>query len=119
MYLYLKYLLFVPRCSTIELERLYNLALHGSDEEKSAAAKILCGASLIRGWNIQVKLMFLCSSKSCNSLHIFVKSSFKPQIVGRLRFEHSSVYVMLPTNATLLFFRYFDVFPLVDLLSDS
>ena len=28
----------------------------GLEEERSAAAKILCGASLIRGWNIQVSI---------------------------------------------------------------
>jgi hypothetical protein len=37
-----------------ELEKLYNIAANGSEEEKTAAAKILCGASLVRGWNIQV-----------------------------------------------------------------
>lgn len=30
------------------------MAVKGSDDEKIAAATILCGASLIRGWNIQV-----------------------------------------------------------------
>ncbi|KAG1338909.1 mediator of RNA polymerase II transcription subunit 33A-like [Cocos nucifera] len=42
-----------PATSVVELEKLYHIALNGSEEEKSAAAKILCGASLIRGWNIQ------------------------------------------------------------------
>jgi hypothetical protein len=37
-----------------ELEKLYSLAVLGSEEEKLAASKILCGASLLRGWNIQV-----------------------------------------------------------------
>jgi len=37
-----------------ELDKLYNVAANGSEEEKTAAAKILCGASLVRGWNIQV-----------------------------------------------------------------
>jgi hypothetical protein len=27
---------------------------NGSEEEKTAAAKIMCGASLVCGWNIQV-----------------------------------------------------------------
>nr|XP_010921239.1 mediator of RNA polymerase II transcription subunit 33A isoform X2 [Elaeis guineensis] len=42
-----------PATSVVELEKLYHIALNGSEEEKSAAAKILCGASLVRGWNIQ------------------------------------------------------------------
>ncbi|XP_066366779.1 mediator of RNA polymerase II transcription subunit 33A-like isoform X3 [Miscanthus floridulus] len=36
-----------------ELEKLYSFAVSGSPEEKLAASKILCGASLLRGWNIQ------------------------------------------------------------------
>uniref|UniRef100_A0A0A9CRH4 Mediator of RNA polymerase II transcription subunit 33A n=1 Tax=Arundo donax TaxID=35708 RepID=A0A0A9CRH4_ARUDO len=42
-----------PASSVAELEKLYNIAVNGSEEEKTAAAKILCGASLVRGWNIQ------------------------------------------------------------------
>jgi hypothetical protein len=33
---------------------LYSFAVSGSPEEKLPASKILCGASLLRGWNIQV-----------------------------------------------------------------
>ncbi|XP_020540898.1 mediator of RNA polymerase II transcription subunit 33A isoform X2 [Jatropha curcas] len=46
-------LLITPAPSLAEIEKLYHIALNGSGEEKSAAAKILCGASLTRGWNIQ------------------------------------------------------------------
>uniref|UniRef100_A0A2P2K0V4 Mediator of RNA polymerase II transcription subunit 33A n=1 Tax=Rhizophora mucronata TaxID=61149 RepID=A0A2P2K0V4_RHIMU len=46
-------LLTTPAPSLVEIEKLYQIALNGSVEEKSAAAKILCGASLSRGWNIQ------------------------------------------------------------------
>ncbi|KAK4582106.1 hypothetical protein RGQ29_025323 [Quercus rubra] len=42
-----------PASSLAEIEKLYYIALNGSEEEKSAAAKILCGASISRGWNIQ------------------------------------------------------------------
>lgn len=45
----------VAGCSQLEIERLYNIALNGSEEEKTTAAKILCGASLASGWNVQVK----------------------------------------------------------------
>jgi hypothetical protein len=40
--------------SVAELEKLYSFAVLGSEAEKLAASKILCGASLLRGWNIQV-----------------------------------------------------------------
>ncbi|KAJ3688468.1 hypothetical protein LUZ61_017632 [Rhynchospora tenuis] len=43
----------IPAPSVTELKKLNHLALHGSDEERSAASKILCGASLARGWRVQ------------------------------------------------------------------
>lgn len=46
-------LITTPASSLAEIEKLYHIALNGPEEEKSAAAKILCGASLSRGWNIQ------------------------------------------------------------------
>ncbi|KAJ6395149.1 hypothetical protein OIU77_020417 [Salix suchowensis] len=46
-------LLATPAPSLAEIEKLYDIALNGSVEERSAAAKILCGASLSHGWNIQ------------------------------------------------------------------
>ncbi|WCJ23664.1 Mediator of RNA polymerase II transcription subunit 33A [Euphorbia peplus] len=42
-----------PASSLAELEKVYELAVKGSDDEKISAATILCGASLLRGWNIQ------------------------------------------------------------------
>ncbi|XP_068669237.1 mediator of RNA polymerase II transcription subunit 33A-like [Aristolochia californica] len=42
-----------PASSLAEIEKLYHIALSASDEEKTAAAQVLCGASLSRGWNIQ------------------------------------------------------------------
>jgi hypothetical protein len=42
--------------SLSELEKLHSFAVSGSEEEKLAASKILCGASFLRGWNIQVWL---------------------------------------------------------------
>ncbi|KAI7755503.1 hypothetical protein M8C21_031677 [Ambrosia artemisiifolia] len=36
-----------------EIEKIYGIAINGSEEEKISAATVLCGASLIRGWNIQ------------------------------------------------------------------
>nr|XP_027188306.1 mediator of RNA polymerase II transcription subunit 33A-like isoform X2 [Cicer arietinum] len=42
-----------PASSPAEIEKLYYIALNGSELERPAAAKILCGASLGRGWYIQ------------------------------------------------------------------
>ncbi|KAH7522398.1 hypothetical protein FEM48_Zijuj07G0134100 [Ziziphus jujuba var. spinosa] len=42
-----------PASSLAELEKVFEVAVSGSDDEKISAASILCGASLIRGWNIQ------------------------------------------------------------------
>ncbi|XP_021607457.1 mediator of RNA polymerase II transcription subunit 33A isoform X3 [Manihot esculenta] len=43
----------IPASSLAELEKVYELAVRGPDDEKMSAATILCGASLLRGWNIQ------------------------------------------------------------------
>ncbi|XP_077232002.1 mediator of RNA polymerase II transcription subunit 33A-like isoform X2 [Tasmannia lanceolata] len=42
-----------PASSLAELEKMFEIAINGSDDEKASAATILCGASLIRGWSIQ------------------------------------------------------------------
>ncbi|GMH10069.1 hypothetical protein Nepgr_011910 [Nepenthes gracilis] len=42
-----------PASSIAEVEKMYHTALNGLEDEKAAAAKILCGASLCCGWNIQ------------------------------------------------------------------
>ncbi|KAG2721669.1 hypothetical protein I3760_02G091900 [Carya illinoinensis] len=42
-----------PASSLAELEKIFEIAVKGTDDEKISAATILCGASLIRGWNIQ------------------------------------------------------------------
>lgn len=42
-----------PASSLAELEKIFEIAISGSDDDKVSAASILCGASLIRGWNIQ------------------------------------------------------------------
>ncbi|PSS06398.1 Mediator of RNA polymerase II transcription subunit 33A like [Actinidia chinensis var. chinensis] len=48
-----------PASSLAEIEKIYQIAVSGSDDEKISAAKILCGASLIRGWNIQEHTVLL------------------------------------------------------------
>ncbi|CAL5415993.1 unnamed protein product [Camellia sinensis] len=42
-----------PASSLAELEKVFETAVKGSDDEKVAAATVLCGASLTQGWNIQ------------------------------------------------------------------
>ncbi|XP_057816725.1 mediator of RNA polymerase II transcription subunit 33A [Cryptomeria japonica] len=46
-------LIATPASSLAELEKVYQIAISGSEEERLAAASILCGASLVRGWNVQ------------------------------------------------------------------
>ncbi|KAJ0491871.1 putative mediator of RNA polymerase II transcription subunit 33A/B [Helianthus annuus] len=48
-----------PASSLAELEKVFEIAVKGSDDEKVAAATILCGASLIRGWNVQHSVYFI------------------------------------------------------------
>ncbi|KAH6818865.1 REF4-related 1 [Perilla frutescens var. frutescens] len=42
-----------PATSLAEIERMYEIAVSGTDDEKISAATIFCGASLTRGWSIQ------------------------------------------------------------------
>ncbi|XP_011033679.1 PREDICTED: mediator of RNA polymerase II transcription subunit 33B isoform X1 [Populus euphratica] len=42
-----------PASSLPEVEKIYEIAVNGSGDEKISAAAILCGASFVRGWNIQ------------------------------------------------------------------
>ncbi|WOL04556.1 mediator of RNA polymerase II transcription subunit 33A-like [Canna indica] len=46
-------LMVIPASSLVEVERLFQIIVNGSEEDKLAAAKILCGATLVRGWNVQ------------------------------------------------------------------
>ncbi|GFZ14083.1 REF4-related 1 [Actinidia rufa] len=54
-----------PASSLAELEKVFEIAVKGSDDEKIAAAAILCGASLIRGWNIQEHIVYFISRLLC------------------------------------------------------
>ncbi|VYS55888.1 unnamed protein product [Arabidopsis thaliana] len=46
-------LITTPASSLAEIEKMYEVATTGSEDEKIAVASILCGASLFRGWSIQ------------------------------------------------------------------
>ncbi|KAE8660797.1 Mediator of RNA polymerase II transcription subunit 33B [Hibiscus syriacus] len=51
-----------PEASLPEIEKIYEIATKGSNDEKISAASILCGASVVRGWNIQQQaVMFITS----------------------------------------------------------
>ncbi|KAI4329735.1 hypothetical protein MLD38_028085 [Melastoma candidum] len=43
----------IPASSLAEIEKIYEIAINGSEDEKISSATILCGASLVRGWNVQ------------------------------------------------------------------
>jgi hypothetical protein len=45
--------------SLAELKKIYDVAINGSENDKISAATVLCGATLISGWNIQVGKQFL------------------------------------------------------------
>ncbi|RDX69911.1 Mediator of RNA polymerase II transcription subunit 33A, partial [Mucuna pruriens] len=47
-----------PASSLAEIEKIFEFAINGSDEERISAATILCGASLVRGWNVQEHIIF-------------------------------------------------------------
>lgn len=51
--------------SLAELKKIYEIAVQGSDDDKIAAATILCGASLFRGWNIQEHTVYFITRLLC------------------------------------------------------
>ncbi|XP_057964186.1 mediator of RNA polymerase II transcription subunit 33A-like [Malania oleifera] len=42
-----------PASNLAEIKKIYDIAVNGSYDEKISAATILCGASLLHGWNVQ------------------------------------------------------------------
>jgi hypothetical protein len=47
----------------MELEKIFEIAVNGSNDEKISVAMILCGASLIWGWNLQVWIFIKLKKK--------------------------------------------------------
>ncbi|XP_010044349.2 mediator of RNA polymerase II transcription subunit 33A isoform X2 [Eucalyptus grandis] len=80
-----------PATSLAETEKLYNVALNGSNEEKSAAATIMCGASLSRGWNIQEHVVK------------FVVKLLSPPVPSGHNGPHSHFVDYMPMLSALLF----------------
>ncbi|KAF8731892.1 hypothetical protein HU200_015837 [Digitaria exilis] len=46
-------LLSTPAPSLAEVKKLFEVAINGSDDDNVSAATVLCGATLLRGWNFQ------------------------------------------------------------------
>ncbi|XP_039793952.1 mediator of RNA polymerase II transcription subunit 33A-like [Panicum virgatum] len=46
-------LISTPAPSLAEVEKLFEVAVNGSDDDNVSAATVLCGATLLRGWNFQ------------------------------------------------------------------
>lgn len=75
-----------PASSLAEIEKLYFIALNGTEVERPAAAKILCSASLSRGWYIQEHVV-----------HYVVKLLASPVPLG-----HSGSWSLLVDNMSML-----------------
>ncbi|KAK3444706.1 hypothetical protein EUGRSUZ_A00858 [Eucalyptus grandis] len=81
-----------PATSFSEIEKLYYVAMNGSNEEKSAAARIICGASLSRGWNIQSYFVdsmpmlsaILFGASSIDTVHILSLHGAVPEVAAAL-----------------------------------
>ncbi|KAF7152463.1 hypothetical protein RHSIM_Rhsim01G0086300 [Rhododendron simsii] len=85
-----------------EIEKIYEITVSGSDEEKISAAKILCGASLMRGWNIQEHTVLLItkllsppvpSDYSGSESHLIGYPPFlNVLLVGILSIDHVQIF---------------------------
>eukprot|EP00249_Psilotum_nudum_P014446 c24828_g1_i1 orf=179-4354(+) len=58
-------LMATPAGSLAELEKVFQTAINGQEDERAAAASILCGASLLRGWNVQEHVVHLVVRLLC------------------------------------------------------
>ncbi|KAJ3688470.1 hypothetical protein LUZ61_017634 [Rhynchospora tenuis] len=65
----------IPAPSSLELKKLAHLAFNGSENERLAAVKILGGASLTRGWNIQVPQVAAALVRLCEGFGSFSHTS--------------------------------------------
>ncbi|KAF3320361.1 mediator of RNA polymerase II transcription subunit 33A-like protein [Carex littledalei] len=76
-----KFLTITAAPSVAELEKLYIIALNGSEEERPMASRILCGSSLTRGWNFQehavdIMVKLLSPSSSLDSSEIEIENRY-------------------------------------------
>ncbi|XP_057964182.1 mediator of RNA polymerase II transcription subunit 33A-like isoform X2 [Malania oleifera] len=104
-----------PASSLAEIEKVYDIAVNGSYDEKISAATILCGASLIRGWNIQEHTVLFITrllsppvpaDYSGNDSHLISYASFlNVLLVGISSFEASQIFSLhglVPQLASVL-----------------
>ncbi|CAH8320696.1 unnamed protein product [Eruca vesicaria subsp. sativa] len=83
-------LITTPASSLAEIEKIYEVATTGSEDEKIAAASILCGASLFRGWSIQEHVI------------IFIVTLLSPQAPANISGSYSHLISCAPFLNVLL-----------------
>ncbi|KAF2569188.1 hypothetical protein F2Q68_00023651 [Brassica cretica] len=83
-------LITTPASSLAEIEKIYEVATTGSEDEKIAAASILCGASLFRGWSIQEHVI------------IFIVTLLSPQAPANISGSYSHLINCAPFLNVLL-----------------
>ncbi|KAH0943117.1 hypothetical protein HID58_002754 [Brassica napus] len=84
-----------PCWSLSELEKLYEVAV--SDDERISAAVVLCGASLIRGWNIQVPQLACSLMPICE-----VFGSYTPRDVPTVGSQLTPKHLLMVRNSHLV-----------------
>ncbi|KAJ1288615.1 hypothetical protein BS78_02G101500 [Paspalum vaginatum] len=52
-------LISTPASSLAEVEKLFEVSVNGSEDDSVSAATVLCGATLLRGWNFQERTVRL------------------------------------------------------------
>ncbi|KAJ1690345.1 hypothetical protein LUZ63_014500 [Rhynchospora breviuscula] len=88
-----------PAPSVAELEKLYLIALNGSEEEGPMASRILCGASLTCGWNFQehavhMVVKLLSPATSLDSSEIEIENHY----ISHMRMLNSLLLSMASIN---------------------
>lgn len=101
MYPALKYLTSSPIVfflSLEEIERIYEIAISGSDYEKISAAKVLCGTSLFRSWSVQVlnRKLLLSIVRFLSYFLLYLARHFwvYPSVLQLLLQEHILLFIV-------------------------
>ncbi|XP_010524010.1 PREDICTED: mediator of RNA polymerase II transcription subunit 33B isoform X2 [Tarenaya hassleriana] len=91
-----------PASSLAEIEKIYEIATTGSEDEKIAAASILCGASLVRGWNIQEHVIVFIVSLLSPPAPADHSGSYS-HLVGYARFLNVLLLEISPVDCVQIF----------------
>ncbi|CAN1132161.1 Mediator of RNA polymerase II transcription subunit 33B [Linum perenne] len=100
-----------PASCLLEVEKIFEIAVNGSSDEKISAANILCGASLVRGWNVQehtipfiIKLLspFVPADYSGSVSHLFDHATLFYVLLLRMSSADSLQILSLHGMAPLL-----------------